>query len=151
MLGTAVEANETTKIVPNMSGNGTNEIAYHAPTGKQWVVNTTQEAYIDLETDNTLASEAYYEISFVGNGIEIFANKNKNHGKVNYSVDGENVIVADLYSASRTNPQSVYKVENLSEGIHTLKAVLENTQSGSTFVKEWVYFCKTNSICKYYA
>lgn len=108
MLGTAVEANETTKIVPNMSGNGTNEIAYHAPTGKQWVVNTTQEAYIDLETDNTLASEAYYEISFVGNGIEIFANKNKNHGKVNYSVDGENVIVADLYSASRTNPQSVY-------------------------------------------
>ena len=99
------------------------------------------EAYIDLKADGTKAEEAYYEIPFYGNGIEIFANKSKNHGKVKFTIDGKEEKVVDLYNASRTESQSVYKVTGLTEGNHTLKAVMENTKnpSSSSFVNQVAY------------
>ncbi|MEG2489254.1 glycoside hydrolase domain-containing protein, partial [Anaerorhabdus sp.] len=139
VYGSIEKVNEKTKIVPNKIEGSKNKFVYHAPTGKTWTHDNTEEAYIDLGTSNTGVAEAYYEIPFVGNGIEIYANKNYSHGKVTFSVDGTNIKSADLHNASRTAPQSVYKIENLTEGEHTLKAVLEDTKTGSRFINQVAY------------
>ena len=99
------------------------------------------EAYIDLKADGTKAEEAYYEIPFYGNGIEIFANKSKNHGKVKFTIDGKYDKEVDLYNSTRTNPQSVYKISGLEEGNHTLKAVMQNKKNSgsSNYVNQVAY------------
>lgn len=132
--------NKIEKIAPNKVDGTINSFKYSSPTGSKWAV-LDNEAYIDLKADGTKAEEAYYEIPFYGNGIEIFANKSKNHGKVKFTIDGKEEKVVDLYNASRTESQSVYKVTGLTEGNHTLKAVMENTKnpSSSSFVNQVAY------------
>lgn len=132
--------NKIEKIAPNKVDGTINSFKYSSPTGSKWAV-LYNEAYIDLKADGTKAEEAYYEIPFYGNGIEIFANKSKNHGKVKFTIDGKEEKVVDLYNASRTESQSVYKVTGLTEGNHTLKAVMENTKnpSSSSFVNQVAY------------
>lgn len=132
--------NKIEKIAPNKVDGTINSFKYSSPTGSKWAV-LDNEAYIDLKADGTKAEEDYYEIPFYGNGIEIFANKSKNHGKVKFTIDGKEEKVVDLYNASRTESQSVYKVTGLTEGNHTLKAVMENTKnpSSSSFVNQVAY------------
>lgn len=128
------------KISPNKVDGRINSFKYTNPNGLAWVTSD-KEAYIDLKADGTKAEEAYYEIPFYGNGVEIFANKSTNHGIVKFTIDGEKEQVVDLYNANRTEAQSVYKVSGLEEGNHTLKAVMQNTKnaSSSTFVNQVAY------------
>ena len=122
---------ETEKILPTKIEGTTNKFKYNSPSGLSWVTSNS-EAYIDPNGNASKAEESYYEIPFYGNGIEIFANKSRNHGMVKFSIDGKEEMVADLYNATRTGAQSVYKVSGLEEGNHTLKAVMQNTKNASS-------------------
>ena len=133
-------ANEVTEVKVNVTDDTQmNYFKYTAYTGKTWTVNNTSEAYIDLGTSDANAQQCYYELSFHGNAVEIYAIKGPVHGKVLYTVDGAHVQTVDLYQASRTTAQSVYQVSGLSEGTHMLKAVTLNEKSGSKIVNQISY------------
>ena len=133
-------ANEVTEVKVNVTDDTQmNYFKYTAYTGKTWTVNNTSEAYIDLGTSDDNAQQCYYELSFHGNAVEIYAIKGPVHGKVLYTVDGAHAQTVDLYQASRTTAQSVYQVSGLSEGTHMLKAVTLNEKSGSKIVNQISY------------
>ena len=133
-------ANEVTEVKVNVTDDTQmNYFKYTAYTGKTWTVNNTSEAYIDLGTSDANAQQCYYELSFHGNAVEIYAIKGPVHGKVLYTVDGAHAQTVDLYQASRSAAQSVYQVSGLSEGTHMLKAVTLNEKSGSKIVNQISY------------
>ena len=128
-------ANEELTIQPDKTTGSVNCFSYKAYTGAGWAA-FEDEAYIDLGASDNRAEECYYEVAFSGNGIEVFAVKSYNHGKVKYSVDGGEETLVDLYNSSRTDVQSVYKVSNLDEGEHILRAVTQPQKSGSAIVNQ---------------
>lgn len=125
---------EVTRLNPEVKDSSQmNYFAYtSADSSKSWTVNAGMEAYIDLGTSNAGANGYYYEVSFYGSGISLYANKSHNHGMVKFTVDGGNEQTVDLYSSSRTNPQAVYTVSGLSEGRHTLKAVTQTEKNAAS-------------------
>ena len=143
VLGAEAAENVTERLNPEITQeSATNYFVYTYPSGgTAWTINAGSEAYVSLGASNANANEYYYEINFYGSGISLFANKSHNHGMVKYTVDGANEQTVDLYNSSRTNPQSVYSVSNLSEGSHTLKAVTQTTKnaSSSTIVNQVAY------------
>lgn len=132
--------NQIEKIIPTKVDGTTNKFTYNNPNGFKWSFSSS-EAYIDTNGDVSKAEECYYEIPFYGNGIEIFANKNHNHGIVKFTIDGKYDKEVDLYNSTRTNPQSVYKISGLEEGNHTLKAVMQNKKNSgsSNYVNQVAY------------
>lgn len=128
------------RIIPTNQEGTINSFRYNKPEGYEWTA-TDNEAYIDLKTDSDNTENAYYEIPFYGNGIEIFAVKSHNHGKVKFTINGEGEKIVDLYNATRIEPQSVYKFTDLEEGFYTLKAELldEKNPSSKTFVNQVSY------------
>lgn len=134
---TAVEG-EIMTLKPDMTEGSWNKFSYTAYQGKEWTV-LENEAYIDLGSSDERAEECYYEIPFVGNKVEIFSNKSSMHGKVRFSVDDENPVVADLYNETRTEPQAVYAVSDLEEGMHVLKAFTLNERTGNKIVNQTAY------------
>jgi len=133
--------NVTERLNPEITQEtATNHFTYTYPSdGKKWTVNAGSEAYVDLGAANANANEYYYEISFYGNAISVFAIKGPAHGIVKYTVDGKNEKTVDLYNASRTGAQSVYSVTNLEEKEHTLRAVTQTTKTGSSIVNQISY------------
>lgn len=140
-----VEANDTgSEVTEEVKINVTdtnqmNYFKYTAYSGKSWIVNQEQEAYIDLGTSDTNAGQCYYELMFNGSAVEIYAVKAPAHGKVLYMVDGEYSQTVDLYQSSRSGAVSVYRITGLSEGSHTLKAVTLNEKTGSKVVNQVAY------------
>ena len=133
-------AGEVTEVRVNETDDAQrNYFTYTAYDGKEWKINNTSEAYIDLDTADEKAEQCYYELTFTGNAVEIYANKAPAHGKVQYTVDGEHSEKVDLYQATRSTATSVYSVTGLTEGIHTLKAVTLNEKSGSKIVNQVAY------------
>ena len=140
----AAGENEVLTIRPNVQEGSVNYFAYSSASGTGWVPGSS-EAYIDLGSSNSQAEQCYYEVPFMGNGIEVFAVKSYNHGKVRYSVDGDYVETVDLYNSSRTEAQSVYAVSGLAEGEHVLKAVTLNERTGSAVVNQVAYVQVTHA------
>lgn len=130
----AQAAEETVRLGVEATDAGQmNYFVYTSPnSSKSWSVFAGSEAYIDLGASETNAEQYFYEISFVGSGITLFANKSHNHGIVKYSVDGGLEQTVDLYNSSRTTAQAVYRVSGLAEGRHTLKAVTQPTKNASS-------------------
>ncbi|MDU7030633.1 glycoside hydrolase domain-containing protein [uncultured Robinsoniella sp.] len=129
---------EILTVKPKMTEGFWNKFSFTSYQGKEWTVSE-DEAYIDLGASDERAQECYYEIPFVGNKVEIFSNKSPIHGKVQFSVDDENVVAADLYHETRTEAQSVYAVSDLPEGRHVLKAVTLNEATGNRIVNQAAY------------
>ena len=132
--------NQIEKIIPTKVEGTTNKFTYNNPNGFKWSFSSS-EAYIDTKGDVSKAEECYYEIPFYGNGIEIFANKNHNHGIVKFTIDGKYDKEVDLYNSTRTQAQSVYKISGLDEGNHTLKAVMQTKKNSgsSNYVNQVAY------------
>lgn len=132
--------NQIEKIIPTKVDGTTNKFTYNNPNGFKWSFSSS-EAYIDTNGDVSKAEECYYEVPFYGNGIEIFANKNHNHGIVKFTIDGKYDKEVDLYNSTRTQAQSVYKISGLEEGNHTLKAVMQNKKNSgsSNYVNQVAY------------
>lgn len=63
----------------------------------------------------------WYEVQFVGHKIDVFAGKNNPHGKVRYTIDGEEVGVYDLSNPSNINSTFIASF-TVEEGPHTFKA-----------------------------
>lgn len=124
-------------IKPNMQNTDYNSFKFSAYEGKEWTAND-KEAYIDLGQNDSKAEECYYEIPFVGNKIDIYATKASTHGKVKFSIDGENIQTVDLFKSGNREEAKVYSVSNLNEGPHTLKAVTLNEKTGSKVVNQVV-------------
>lgn len=121
-----------------------NYFAYYTyADNKTWTVYEG-DAYIDLGASDAQAEGCYYEVHFYGTGIEIFSNGSPLHGKAKITVDGEHEQIADLYSASRTAPKSVYSVQGLENGEHVLKAVTQTDKTGSKIVNQVAYAMVTS-------
>lgn len=129
-------AMETTRLESNVTGGARNWFSY---AGEEWVISERdREAYIDLGTFNAQAENYYYEVHFYGNGINIYASKAPEHGKVRFSVDGKREETVDLYQRNR-EMQRVYSARDLEEGEHVLKAVTLNEKSGGKIVNQVNY------------
>ncbi len=135
----AAEGNMVTTVRPSDENSSKDHyFSYTAYEGKSWT-NNASEAYIDLGASDDRAEECFYEIHFKGSGISVFAVKAPAHGKVTFTVDGGNEQTVDLYSSSRTEAQSVYTVQGLTEGEHVLKSVTLNDKTGDKVVNQVAY------------
>ena len=133
------EGNMVTTVRPSDENSSKDHyFSYTAYEGKSWT-NNASEAYIDLGASDDRAEECFYEIHFKGSGISVFAVKAPAHGKVTFTVDGGNEQTVDLYSSSRTEAQSVYTVQGLTEGEHVLKSVTLNDKTGDKVVNQVAY------------
>jgi alpha-galactosidase len=68
------------------------------------------------------------ETTFTGTGIKYITELASDEGDVDIYIDGELKTTASLYSPSRQVQQTVYDVQNLSNGVHTLKVQLKAGQ-----------------------
>nr|AYQ75813.1 hypothetical protein EAV92_23475 [Cohnella candidum] len=64
-----------------------------------------------------------FTFTFRGRGVELLTEKDASQGDIDIYVDGKFVKTVSTYSQTRLTGQSVYAVDNLSNGTHTLKAV----------------------------
>jgi GH43 family beta-xylosidase len=71
----------------------------------------------------TAKNGAAYSFTFTGTGIEIIAPKNPTQGKSEVYIDGALQATLDLKSTKAQPQQSVYRMDTLSNGQHTLKVV----------------------------
>ncbi|HFI0635377.1 TPA: glycoside hydrolase domain-containing protein [Streptococcus suis] len=83
-----------------------------------WTKNAN-EAYIDVAK---IADQSglYYEIPFIGNGIELYAHKARNHGIIRVQLDDQEPQTVDLYQAQRS-AEKIFEAHNLTEEHHRLK------------------------------
>ncbi len=129
--------NIKTSINPTVQ-EGVNCFKFTNSQKNEWVVGNG-EAYIDFKQNSADAENSYYEVNFIGNKIEIEASKSHNHGKVEFTVDGNHQSEVDLYAPSRQNNQIVYTVSGLEDGKrHTLKAktLSSKNQHSSSIVNQ---------------
>ena len=76
-------------------------------------------------SDNPVAgseSNIWYEVHFVGHKIDVYAGKNKPHGRVKYYIDGVEKSIVDLYNNGNINSTYITTFSGLSDGPHVLKA-----------------------------
>lgn len=71
--------------------------------------------------DTTKPSDTYYEVTFTGHKIDVYAGKNYMMGKVKYTVDNQDCGEFSLYNANNINSTKITTIDNLSEGQHTLR------------------------------
>jgi lysophospholipase L1-like esterase len=88
--------------------------------------------YSYLSSDNN----ATYEVTFRGDRLRLFGNKDNDNGIAAISIDGGLEITTDLYSSSPLNDALLYQSGSLGNGFHTIKVRVtgqKNTSSiGST-------------------
>lgn len=97
--------------------SGHNSFEFH---GNNWV-KASNEAYVDLPKDSPEIANHYYNINFVGNGIDLLAIKSHNHGIVDVYLNEEKHGTVDLYQARRGSVETVYSIRDLEEGEYTLR------------------------------
>ncbi len=64
---------------------------------------------------------ATYEVTFRGDRIRLFGNKNTNEGIAAISIDGGTEVTTDLYSSNPLNDSLLYQSGSLGNGFHTIK------------------------------
>lgn len=71
----------------------------------------------------TEANNDYFEYTFEGSGIELITEKDTSQGDIDIYIDGVFKQTISAYHASRQVKQTLFSIEGLSEGAHTIKAV----------------------------
>lgn len=69
------------------------------------------------------AGQAWYQVDFVGNAIDVYSGKNSPMGMVEYFIDGTSMGKVSLYNSSNINETFIKQFAGLGEGKHTFKAV----------------------------
>jgi lysophospholipase L1-like esterase len=77
--------------------------------------NPALYSYLSSETNAT------YEVTFRGDRIRLFGNKNTNEGIAAISIDGGTEVTTDLYSSNPLNDSLLYQSGSLGNGFHTIK------------------------------
>jgi len=79
----------------------------------------------------------YYQYAFKGTGIELLGPTGPDEGKMDIYIDGELKMTVDANAAGRTAQQSLYRIEGLPVGVHTLKVV---KRSGAVMLSDALRF-----------
>jgi alpha-galactosidase len=69
----------------------------------------------------------YFEYTFVGTGIQYVTEIDPSQGEVDIYIDDEFMGTVDTYSDQRMAQQTVYAIDGLPNGTHTLKAVKKSS------------------------
>jgi GDSL-like Lipase/Acylhydrolase family len=77
--------------------------------------NPARYSYLSSETGAT------YEVTFRGDRLRLFGNKDNDNGIAAISIDGGAEITTDLYSSSALNDTLLYQSGSLGNGFHTVK------------------------------
>ena len=98
---------------------------WHAESGYSNLFFDGTDHYSDSGT-----TEDYYEMKFIGTGIEIYASKNKAHADCDVYVDGVKVgeVLAEI-TGTTVHKQKLFEKTDFENGEHTLKVV---RKSGET-------------------
>ena len=74
----------------------------------------------------------YYEITFIGTKVEIYATKDSGHGVYDVFIDDVAAGQADgTITGSRVHQQLIYTSEELTDGQHTIKVMLPEDATGA--------------------
>lgn len=118
----AQKLDETT--IPFTKTTGTNNKFTYSPTGWNAMGQSDEHVWSNAPADKNI----WYEVSFIGSKIDIYAGKNRPMGNVKYSVDGKDYGVFSLYNNGNINATKITTIEGLSEGSHILRAEATGTK-----------------------
>jgi hypothetical protein len=93
--------------------------------------NPARYSYLSSDTNAT------YEVTFRGDRIRLFGNKNTNEGIAAISIDGGTEVTTDLYSSNPLNDSLLYQSGSLGNGFHTIKVRVtgqKNTSSSGSSI-----------------
>ena len=79
----------------------------------------------------------YFEYTLQGTGVELLTPKGPGQGKIDLYVDGKFMKTINTYHDSRQTLQSVYRLNGLQHGKHTIKGV---KRSGNWMIVDQLKF-----------
>lgn len=116
----SIEVSDTTEgVIVNLNDDDS-AIAYTGSWHRSW--NRGLGDYGD-DVHFTEANGDYFEYEFTGTGIELITEKHDSQGEIDIYVDGVFQETVDTYDANRLAQQTVFAVNGLTDGVHSLKAV----------------------------
>jgi GDSL-like Lipase/Acylhydrolase family len=114
-------ASTTIDSTNTASGSGLNTAKYNGA----WSTNQ-RNSYASNSINDT------YEITFRGNYLRLFGNKDLDNGVAAISIDGGGESFTDLYSNNPINDALIYRSGNLGDGFHTLKVRVTGQKNASS-------------------
>ena len=107
-----------------------NELFKFKYTGA-WTAGTGSSAFSNGDEHYAHAGD-YFEITFIGTKVEIYATLDSGHGVYDVFIDGEAAGTADgTTTGGRVNQQLIYESEELSDGQHIIKVMLPEDATGA--------------------
>jgi lysophospholipase L1-like esterase len=88
--------------------------------------NPARYSYLSSETNAT------YEVTFRGDRIRLFGNKDTDNGIAAISIDGGAEVTTDLYSSNPLNDALLYQSGTLGNGFHTIKVRVTGQKNTSS-------------------
>jgi lysophospholipase L1-like esterase len=87
-----------------------------------------------LTRDSYLSNDlnATYEVTFRGDRIRLFGNKDSDNGIAAISIDGGQEVITDLFSSNPLNDALLYQSGTLGNGFHTIKVRVTGQKSTSS-------------------
>ena len=96
-----------------------------------WTAGTGSSGFSNGDEHYAHAGD-YFEITFIGTKVEIYATLDRGHGVYDVFIDGKAAGTADgTTTGGRVNQQLIYGSEELSDGQHTIKVMLPEGASGA--------------------
>ena len=96
-----------------------------------WTAGTGSSGFSNGDEHYAHAGD-YFEITFIGTKVEIYATLDKGHGVYDVFIDGKAAGTADgTTTGGRVNQQLIYGSEELSDGQYTIKVMLPEGASGA--------------------
>ncbi|KAB7788963.1 glycoside hydrolase domain-containing protein [Bifidobacterium leontopitheci] len=92
-------------------------------SSRGWDTGNDKHTWSQAPSASLPASDIWYQVTFVGDRIDIYSGKNKPMGKVKYYIDGVERDTVSLYNASNIDETYITSYSGLGEGEHTFKAV----------------------------
>jgi GDSL-like Lipase/Acylhydrolase family len=103
------------------SGSGLNNAKYSGA----WST-AKRNSYFSTETNAT------YEVTFRGNYVQLFGNKDVDNGLAAISIDGGGESLTDLYNSNAQDNTLIYRSGNLGDGFHTIKVRATGQKNASS-------------------
>lgn len=130
-----------------LKGEGHRDGNFFRFSPKGWTAlggaGTEEHVWSDSPSASLKAEDVWYEVTFVGNSIDIYSGKNHPMGTVTYTVDPgtehEQTQTHSLYNKTNIPCTKITSFENLGEGAHVLRAQAtgkraEGTGAGNTCI-----------------
>ena len=112
---------ETTTILHSETTRKDGNYFTYSSTGWSAMGSSPEHVWSDHPATVEAAPSIWYEVEFVGHKIDIYAGKNRPHGRVKYFIDGNEFGIFDLYNGSNINSTYITTIDNLTEGKHTFR------------------------------